>query len=334
MKKLAQGKLPIEVLKPMLHSLTASGLVVAPDIGIDVGVTRTKGRFLVSSSDPITGVVDRIGWYAVNVSANDVATSGIPPDTLNIVALFPDGTSERDIGKIMREINETADSLGIAVAGGHTEITPKLDRIIVVVTAIGSGDKYVTSGDSKQHDSLLLTKTAGIEGTSILAKLPSIAKQLEPSTQRTAKNLIQKLSIMKESRIAFKTGKVHAMHDVTEGGVLGSAVEMSMAAKLGVGLYREKIPIDPTTREICEKLRIDPLRLIGSGSLLIACKATDSKLIISELQAVDIPCTEIGEFLPSAEERWLESRGKKETLSAKSIQDELWPTLRKYGDLS
>jgi hydrogenase expression/formation protein HypE len=334
LKKLAQGKLPIEVLKPMLHSLTAGGLVVAPDIGIDVGITRTKGEFLVSSSDPITGVVDRIGWYAVNVSANDVATSGIMPDTLNVVALFPDGTRERDIRKIMDEINETAAGLGISVAGGHTEITPKLDRTIVVVTAIGSGDKYVTSGDAKENDSLLLTKTAGIEGTSILAKLPVVAKQLDTRTRKTAQKLIDKLSIMKEAHIAFETGKAHAMHDVTEGGVLGSALEMSMAAKLGLGIYREKIPIDPTTREVCSKLKIDPLRLIGSGSLLISCNEYDSKQIIAALSEAKIACAEIGTFLPSATERWLESNGKEERLNPESIQDELWPILRKYGDLS
>ena len=146
--------------------------------------------------------------------------------------------------------------------------------------------------------------------------------------------MISKLSILKEAQIAFRTGKVHAMHDVTEGGVLGSALEMSMAAKLGLGLYREKIPVDPTTREICEKLQIDPLRLIGSGSLLIACEAADSEQIISELRTVDIPCAEIGEFLPREKDRWLESQGKKERLSTGSIQDELWPILGKYGNLS
>src|SRR5579872_2309694 len=174
----------------MLHSLTASGLVVAPDIGIDVGVTRTKGRFLVSSSDPITGVVDRIGWYAVNVSANDVATSGILPDTLNVVALFPDGTTEKQITDVMAEINETAAQLGISVAGGHTEITPRLDRPIIMVTAIGSGDSFVTAGDAKEGDSILLTKTAGIEGSSILAKLPAVAKMLDARTREKAQGLI------------------------------------------------------------------------------------------------------------------------------------------------
>ena len=81
-------------------------------------------------------------------------------------------------------------------------------------------------------------------------------------------------------------------------------------------------------------LRIDPLRLIGSGSLLIACASADSATLIHELQNGDIECAEIGKFLASVKERWLETDGKKEHLSPKSVQDELWHQLSKYGDLS
>ena len=206
-QKLPQGKLPIEILKPMLRSMNSRGLVVAPNIGIDVGVTRSKGKYLVSSSDPITGAVERIGWHAVNVSANDVATSGIMPDTLNIIALFPEDTRSDAIVKVMDEINETASSLGITVAGGHTEITPNLKRQIIMVTAFGSGDKFVTAADAKVHDSILLTKTAGIEGTSILSRLPAIARLVDPKILKRGRKLLDKLSIMKDASEDFRHRK-------------------------------------------------------------------------------------------------------------------------------
>jgi hydrogenase expression/formation protein HypE len=248
------------------------------------------------------------------------------------VALFPDGTGVEEVAEVMNEINETASSLGIAVAGGHTEITPKLDRRIIVVTAIGSGDLFVTSGDAKAYDSILLTKTAGIEGTSILAKLPAVAKLVDPIIQRRAMKLIDKLSVLKESSSAFRTGKVHAMHDVTEGGIIGSVLEMSIASKLGFQISRDKVPIDPSTEAICSKLKVDPLRLIGSGSLLIACAKDNAESIIGKLKKERITCTQIGTFLPKSQGRWLEIRGKREKLSQDSIQDELWPLLSKYGD--
>ena len=99
----------------MLHSLPRGNLVVSPEVGIDVGVSKTKGKYLVSSSDPITGTNANMGWHAVNVSANDVATSGIMPDVLNIVALFPVGTETIAIQRVISEISKTASSLGITV---------------------------------------------------------------------------------------------------------------------------------------------------------------------------------------------------------------------------
>jgi hydrogenase expression/formation protein HypE len=313
--------------------MRSKGLVVAPDGGIDVGIARSKGRYLVSSSDPITGAVERVGWHAVNVSANDVATSGIMPDTLNIIALFPEDAQSDAILKVMDEINETASALGITVAGGHTVITPNLKREIIMVTAFGSGDKFVTAADAKVHDSILLTKSAGIEGTSILSRVPGLARLVDPKTLSRGRKLLNKLSIMRDASEAFATGKVHAMHDLTEGGVIGCLLEMSLASELGFELFRDRVPLDESTREICSELKIDPLKLIGSGSLLIACEKADVDLIVNRLKIDKILCTEIGRFLPQDQGRWILSKGSRKRIDDISVQDELWPALSKYGNL-
>ena len=332
-QKLPQPKLPVETSMLSIRS-SSRRIVVAPNVGIDVGVTESKGKFLVSSSDPITGAVERVGWHAVNVSANDVATSGIMPDTLNIVALFPEGTQSDAIVKVIDEITKTASSLGITVAGEHTEITPNLKREIITVTAFGSGDKFVTAADARVHDSILLTKTAGIEGTSILSRLPAVAKLVEPKILRRGKKLLNKLSIMKDARQAFATGKIHAMHDLTEGGVVGCLLEMSLASGLGFELFGDRVPLDSSTSAICSELKIDPMKLIGSGSLLIACEKADVVSIEDRLKTEKIRCTEIGRFLPENQGRWILHDGVRQRLDVMSVQDELWPALSKYGNLS
>jgi hydrogenase expression/formation protein HypE len=334
---LPEGKLPIEALEPLLRSLSSSknDVVIPPSIGVDVGVMRTKGKYLVMSSDPITGTSEKMGWHAVNVSANDVATSGIMPDCLSVVSLFPVGTSEKIIRSIVREINSTASDLGIAVIGGHTEITPGLDRPIIVVTCSGSGKKFVTASMARKNDVILMTKTAGIEGTWILSRLFKVRNALEPRVLKKAENLIQRLSILKEARLAFRTGKVHAMHDTTEGGTIGSLIEMSFASKLGFELEIDSVPIDDSTRMICKVLSIDPLKLIGSGSLLIACPEGDERKIINLLKTHRIECTKIGRFLSGKVGRILKTKdGSSIKLRELTIQDELWPILDKYGNFS
>jgi len=317
----------------MLESMPSGNLVVAPEIGVDVGVTRSKGKYLVSSSDPITGAVERVGWHAVNVSANDVATSGIMPDSLNVIALFPEGTGAGEIQAVLKEINTSAAALNISVAGGHTEIAPSLKRPIISITAFGSGDSFVTAADAKSGDSILLTKTAGIEGTSILSGLPATKKLVDPETLKRARELLNSLSILKEAKLAYDTGKVHAMHDLTEGGVVGCTLEMSLASDLGFELFVERVPLDQATREICSKLKIDPLKLIGSGSLLIACSGSDSSTIKERLNTEGISCEDIGKFHESSRGRWIVSKEGREKILGMSVQDELWPALGKYGDL-
>ncbi len=321
----------------MLGSIGKGRMVVAPSIGVDVGVTRSQGKYIVSSSDPITGTVKRIGWHAVNVSANDVATSGIMPDALSVVGLFPRKHSLRMINSVMGEIHNTAKSLGIMVAGGHTEITPGLGKPIIVVTCFGSGKEFVTSADSKPGDSILLTKTAGIEGTSILAGMKAAKSRLTSVQRSKAMRLIKKLSILGEAKIAFGTGRVHAMHDVTEGGVIGAVMEMSLASQLGFELEKSAIPVDLATKTICDVFSVDPLRLIGSGSLLIACPRKYEEDVRGALLQKRIKCTIIGRFLPEKRNRILvERKGKKirkSNLENIDVKDELWPTLQKFGHI-
>lgn len=333
-KSLPNGKLPISVLDGILNSLRVGNLVVAPKVGIDVGVWRSNGRYIVSSSDPITGTGSRIGWHAVNVSVNDVATSGIMPEILNIVAIFPKGTGPRKVKKVMAEIGNSAASLGVSVAGGHTEVAPGFSRILIAVTAIGSGNKFVTAADARSYDAILMTKTAGIEGTAILSNLTRVKALIGRGLSNRGASLINQISILKEAKMAFQTGKVHAMHDVTEGGVLGAAYEMSRASRLGFILFSDAIAIENSTREICSKLTIDPLRLIGSGALLIACRQEWKSYLLRKLHSNGIQCSEIGRFLPVKKGRKLQKGDLSLTIGEREIQDELWGALRKYRDLS
>ncbi len=334
-KGLPEGKLPIDVLKPMLDSIPKGSLVVPPSIGVDIGVTRSKGKYIVSSSDPITGAEKRLGWHAVNVSANDVATSGIMPDNLNVVGLFPRNTPVEKIRSLMNEINRTALQLGITVAGGHTEVTPGLMKPIVVVTSFGSGNRFITSAQAKAGDTIIMSKTAGIEGTSILAGLPAMRTRLSSGDYNKGRGLIEKLSVIPEARLAFRTGGIHAMHDVTEGGVLGAVTEMALASGLGFELDESSVPVDTSTMKICQILSINPLRLIGSGSLLISCLPKEEDRVKKVLMREGISASCIGRFLLDVNKRFLSSekggRSERIRLLSLSVQDELWPALSRFG---
>jgi hydrogenase maturation factor len=286
---------------------------------------RLGGGYLVVSADPITGVSEDIGRYAVKVSANDVATSGNRPQFAESVILLPEGSSAADVRKLARQIHGAARESGVAIVGGHTEVTPGLKHPIVAVTVFSFVERFVTSGDARPGDTIMMTKTAGLEGTAELAKEKRrLLAGLRQETARKAQGLISQISIIEEAIAAFGTGRVHAMHDCTEGGVLGAVYEMSFASRIGFLLREAAVPIAPETTEVCRRLSIDPLRLIGSGSLLLAVEHGAETEIEEALRSI-CRVSPIGEFRRGR--RVMVQRDGSRRLVKEAPEDELWRVL-------
>jgi hydrogenase maturation factor len=141
-------------------------------------------------------------------------------------------------------------------------------------------------------DEIVMTKWAAVEGTSILAEdFQDRLSSVPASLLQSARTLSAQLSIVPESKIAMQYGAV-AMHDVTEGGVLGASWELGFANACSVEIDSTKIPVREDTRALCRALALDPLRLIGSGSLLIAC--ADGNALCNALIKNGIPAAVIG----------------------------------------
>ena len=200
-------------------------ILMGPEAGVDFGVIKLNGCYMIVSSDPITGVASNVGWYAVNVSGNDVATSGNRPEFMESIIMLPEDSTEADLTKLADEMHRAADELGISIVGGHTELTPGLARPIIVVTAFSFVKGYVSSAGAQDGDKILMTKTAGLEGTAVLARESDrLGIRLGRSLVERAKRLEEQLSVVPEAVAAYGTGAVHGMHDCTEGGVLGSCL--------------------------------------------------------------------------------------------------------------
>jgi hydrogenase maturation factor len=312
MKPLSHGKVPIDVLESTFLKLTGThslDIVTPPLPGLDFAALKVAGKYMIVSADPVTGVTENIGRYALCVSSNDVATSGNRPQFAESVVLLPEGADRVYAGKVARQMDDEAKKLGIAIVGGHTEVTPGLRRPIVMVTAFSFVDSYVSSRDAKPGDTIMMTKTAGLEGTAVLGG-----------------NLrfLERISVVEEAVSAYGTGHVHAMHDCTEGGVIGAAFEMSLASGIGFELDEERVPVAPETSRLCRKLAIDPLKLIGSGALLLSVRRGKE----AELEKVLSPIcrsTPVGIFTERG--RTLVREGGRRLAVRIAPEDELWRVL-------
>jgi hydrogenase maturation factor len=333
--KLPPGKIPVDVLKEVVFKnlgVKRDEVVLGPSAGIDGAVIDVGDKSLIVSTDPITGAIERIGWLAVNINANDVSTFGVAPTFFLSCILLPEKSDRKTVETISTQIGEAARELDVAIVGGHCEVTLGLSNPIVVGCMMGVTDKgnYVTASGAKLGDKLILTKSVGIEGTAILAsdREGQLKKTIKPSTVENAKKFFNQISITKEAITAIKTGGVNAMHDPTEGGLAGGVHEMADASNLGVKIFGEKIRIQPETSEICKFFKIDPLQLISSGALLISAKPEFAERIVKKLEQKQIQASLIGEFLKKPDDRLLIKKNGKIQALPRPVSDHLWLALR------
>jgi hydrogenase expression/formation protein HypE len=334
--KLPPGKIPVDILKEVVFKNLGAErkeVIIGPSAGIDGAVLDLGDKSLVVSMDPITGAVERVGWLAINVNANDVATFGVEPAFLFSCIMLPENADRKLVENISTQMNAAAKDLGIAIVGGHCESTPSLANPIVVGCILGLTEKgrYVTAGGAKPGDKLILTKSAGIEGTAILAtdREQTLKKTMNNTTLQAAKNFYNQISVVKDALTAYKTGGVHAMHDPTEGGILNGVHEMADASNLGVKITEKAIAVRPETAQVCNYFQIDPLQLIGSGALLISAEAKSADKIVSNLKREGVEAAVIGEFTENAEQRLLTQKYGVTKALPRPLSDHLWKALRR-----
>lgn len=303
------GKLPPEVLARLLERVPQNDprVVVGPRVGEDAAVLDFGDHYLVAKSDPITFATERIGWYAVQVNANDLATLGARPRWFLATLLLPASGGATLAEHIFSDLLAACADLGITLCGGHTEITPGLDRPIVAGQMLGEveKDRLVRKERIRPGDVVLLTRGVALEGTAILARERAayLTGRVDAGLLDKASNLLFQpgISVVADALAAADAAPVHGMHDPTEGGLIGGLYELARAAGVGLAVERASIPVLAETQAVCAALGLDPLRLIASGSLLIAVAPEDVAAVRDALGRRGTPVAQISRVVRAEE---------------------------------
>lgn len=301
---LPAGKLPNALLDQLLRRFPNRDprLVVGPQMGVDAAVIDFGATYLVAKSDPITFATDAIGWYAVNVNANDIAVMGGTPRWFLATALLPEGKTTPALAEaIYDQLAAACAELGVALAGGHTEITVGLDRPIIAGTMLGEVEpaRLVRSSGVQPGDDIVLVGSAGIEGTAIIAREKEaelLARGLDPALVRRSQAFLYDpgISVVRAARLVTQAAAVHAMHDPTEGGLATGLWEMAQASGVGLAIDFDAVPVAPETQTLCQAFGLDPLGLIASGALLVALAPADTPRLLAALADAGLTGSIIG----------------------------------------
>ena len=243
--------------------------------------------------------------YAVHAAANNIAACGGRPAAVWLTVLLPPSAEEEELKALMLQAEQTCAELNLQIAGGHTEVTPAVNRIALSAAAAGSAPagQSVRTSDLHPGAELVVTKWVGLEGTAVAAKEKEreLRSHFPAYLVETARDFDRYLSVLPEAAAASEDAAVMpcgicAMTDLSTGGIFSALWEMGESAGVGLEIDLKKIPIRQETVEICNYLDLNPYELSSCGSLLIA--ADDGYALADSLERAGIPAAVVGKAVP------------------------------------
>jgi hydrogenase expression/formation protein HypE len=276
-RTLESGKLPPELLAALISA--------APDlppevrlgarIGEDASAIDVQEGTLVVAADPITLTASDVARLSVLVNANDVAVCGARPRWFLAVVLVPPATSEGSIRDLFSRLHAALAEVGVALVGGHTEVTPAVTQPIVFGTMLGITERgaIVETAGLAPGDLLLQVRPVPIEGAAVLANEAAAERlaAVDPQTLALARAALDDpgISVVEPALLATQLG-ASALHDPTEGGLLMGLHEMAVAGDVGLRLDPDAVLWFEPGLAVCAALGGDPWSTLASGTLLAA----------------------------------------------------------------
>ena len=286
-----------------------SEVSVGPQFGVDVSVIDLpNGLAIAATSDPLSLIpslgLQESAWLSVQLMANDMATTGFAPMYAQFVLNLPEAFSTLEFNQYWQHIHSFAKEIGVAITGGHTGFIEGQNSTIAgggTFFTIAPKNEILVSKKATVGNSILVTKQCAMSCAAILSMCfpETIKNKLGKEVYDEACSFFYKTTSLKDALTATANNRneITAMHDVTEGGVLGAIYEMATASGNGAIIYNDKLPVGNIQKEVCNLFSIDPRRSIGAGSMIIACKKGSEENVIERLKKENIDCTVVGKMV-------------------------------------
>jgi hydrogenase maturation factor len=276
---------------------------LGPAHGVDFGVLDVDGTALVVATDPVS-VLPRLGFdraarFALDIVLADVAVSGLGPTHLTVSLSLPPDLSDDDFATFWRAWSDEARDLGVSVAAGHTARYADVSFPWVgaaTALAVGDHDEVIRPDGARPGDDLLVTKGPAVEATGLLTSLFPDVVPLSGGELRTAQARLDETGAVRDARVvaAAASGGVHAMHDATEGGLLGAFFEMAGAAGVRFAVDTTEVPWRPGVRETADVLGFDPWTATTAGTLVVAVDPDHTDEVVAALDSAGTPVGVVG----------------------------------------
>lgn len=261
----------------------------------DSGVVMAKGKFITVTVD---GMHSRLsdypflaGFHVTRAALRDVYVMGAKPVALlSDIHLADDG----DVSKLFDHIAGIAtvsELIGVPLITGSTlRIGGDMvigDRLTGCVGAVGVSEKLTPRKSARPGDVIMMTEGAG-GGTVCSAALYYGRHEVVEETLN--------IKFLEACEALLKADlTIHAMTDVTNGGIRGDAKEISYTAGVKLIFEEEKMRqlVNPRVLQMLDSLEIDYLG-VSIDALLIIAPPEEAGKIAKVIREANVAVDEIG----------------------------------------
>ena len=259
---------------------------------------------------------------------NNYACACAVPEGVRITMLLPESVKESQIKKWMDIFQRYADSCGVSIVGGHTQISDKAAAPFFAVQVFGTASGCNADKKSVRPGmGIVMCGYAGMLGTDIL-----IRRNCERIKDRfgnmlnsecifgpEACSILPAAETIRRVFAGSQRTEVPYIHDISCGGVYAALWQLGRWADCGLLADNNKIPIRQETIEICECLDVNPYLIDGTGGLLMICSEED--VVLRELENAGIKAEVIGRITEGAERMVAFGDGELRKLEPSSVDE-------------
>ncbi len=208
-----------------------------------------------------------IGSLAVHGTVNDLAVMGARPVALSAGFILEEGLPMDTLGRIVHSMAAAAREVGVKIITGDTKVVERGhgDGLYINTTGIGLVPVGInpTPQRLRPGDVLLVNGTLGDHGLAIMSVRAGL--QFETDIVSDSAPLVSLITAMLDV-----CPDIHALRDLTRGGLAAAANEFAQAAQVGLVIEEPVVPVQPAVMAACEMLGLDPLHVANEGKLLAA----------------------------------------------------------------
>jgi thiamine-monophosphate kinase len=264
-------------------------------IGDDAAVLNHTKSTVVTTDMLVEGVhfdlsyvpLKHLGYKAIMVNLSDVYAMNAKATQVTVSIAISNRFPVEAVDELYQGIHMACKTYGVDLIGGDT--TASRSGLVISVTAIGEqdADKIVRRKGAAEGDLLVVSGDIGAAymGLQILEREKAVFKanpqnqpdieaysyllerQLKPEARKDICQLLEELEVHPTSMI-----------DLSDG-LSSEIIHLCKHSQVGMTLYEDKIPLDPTVITACEEFNLDSTTIALSGGedyeLLFTVKQED-----------------------------------------------------------